>query len=102
MQLRTTDLDFRFAETFVGDPPDAYQRLLIDALNGDASLFARADEVERAWLIADPIIAAWEQTRRPPLFEYDPGLWGPIEAAQWMESQGRQWFDTCPVLHERK
>jgi glucose-6-phosphate 1-dehydrogenase len=102
MQLRTTDLDFRFAETFDGDPPDAYQRLLIDALGGDASLFARADEVERAWLIVDPIIAAWEQTARPPLFEYEPGLWGPIESTSWMEAQGRQWFDSCPVLHERK
>ena len=102
MQLRTTDLDFRFAETFTGDLPDAYQRLLIDALNGDASLFARADEVERAWLIVDPIIAAWEQTRQPALFEYEPGLWGPTESTTWMASQSRQWFDTCPVLHERK
>jgi glucose-6-phosphate 1-dehydrogenase len=102
MQLRTTDLDFRFAETFSGDLPDAYQRLLIDALNGDASLFARADEVERAWSIIDPIIAAWEQTGQPPLFTYEPGNWGPAESTKWMELQGRQWFDTCPVLHERK
>jgi glucose-6-phosphate 1-dehydrogenase len=102
MQLRTTDLDFRFSETFASELPDAYQRLLIDAVNGDASLFARADEVERAWQIVDPIIAAWEQVRQPPLHEYEPGLWGPGESATWMQSQGRQWFDTCPVLHERR
>jgi glucose-6-phosphate 1-dehydrogenase len=101
MRLRTTALDFQFAEAFAGELPDAYQRLLLDAFSGDASLFARADEVERAWQIIDPILAAWEQTQSPPLYEYVPGLWGPTESTDWMQAQGRQWFDACPVLHER-
>ena len=56
MQLRLTDLDFRFTREFRGTMPEAYERLLLDALEGDASLFARADEVEAAWSIFDPIL----------------------------------------------
>ena len=93
-----TDLSFRFREKFAGPMPEAYQRLLLDAMNGDASLFARADEVETAWGIVDPIQAAWDQGCSP-LRMYEPGLWGPVETTEWMEQQGRSWFDTCPVLH---
>jgi len=99
MRLRTTDLDFRFAEHYSGNMPDAYQRLLLDALNGDASLFARSDEVELAWNIIDPIIAAWNSPAAPPLEIYPPALWGPQGVLDWMQAHGRQWFDVCPVLH---
>jgi glucose-6-phosphate 1-dehydrogenase len=98
MQLRLTDLDFRFAREFKSELPEAYQRLLLDALAGDASLFARADEVELAWGIIDPIIAAWQEHGRPPLCQYEPGYWGPDESTRWMHEQGREWFDTCPVI----
>ena len=57
--------------------PEAYQRLLLDVMHGDASLFARADEVELAWGIIDPIQQGWEQPGLPPLALYEPGLWGP-------------------------
>jgi glucose-6-phosphate 1-dehydrogenase len=99
MELQLADLEFRFEREFAGELPDAYQRLLLDALEGDASLFARSDEVELAWGIIDPIIAAWEQTNRPPLATYEQGFWGPETSTAWMEAQGRQWFDACPVLH---
>ena len=59
--------------------PEAYQRLLLDVMHGDASLFARADEVELAWGIIDPIQAGWEQPGRPPLALYEAGEWGPAE-----------------------
>ncbi|MEX0679152.1 MAG: glucose-6-phosphate dehydrogenase [Pirellulales bacterium] len=98
MRLRLTDLEFRFQREFAGVMPEAYQRLLLDAMQGDASLFARSDEVELAWGIIDPIIAAWRETNGPPLEIYEPALWGPDQATAWMERQGRQWFDTCPVL----
>ena len=78
--------------------PDAYQRLLLDSLTGDASLFARSDEVELAWGIIDPIIEAWKSPAAPDLFPYTPGLWGPAEAGEWMHRQKREWFDVCPVL----
>jgi glucose-6-phosphate 1-dehydrogenase len=99
MQLRLTDLDFRFAREFKAEIPEAYQRLLLDAFAGDASLFARADEVELAWSIIDPILAAWRRQRLPPLTSYQPGCWGPDESRRWMHEQGREWFDTCPVIH---
>ena len=99
MQLRQTDLDFRFQREFRGTMPEAYERLLLDALEGDASLFARADEVEAAWAICDPILEEWERSDKPPLYIYEPGLWGPEESTDWMAAQGRQWFDICPVLH---
>jgi glucose-6-phosphate 1-dehydrogenase len=98
MKLRMTDLDFSFSREFKGVMPEAYERLLLDVFQGDASLFARADEVELAWGIIDPIAAAWRETSRPQLETYEPGLWGPSNSAQWMYEQGRQWFDACPVL----
>jgi glucose-6-phosphate 1-dehydrogenase len=98
MRLRLTDLEFDFLREFSGRMPEAYERLLLDAFQGDASLFARSDEVELAWGIIDPIIAAWEKSGDPPLEIYEPGLWGPVNATAWIERQGRQWFDTCPVL----
>jgi glucose-6-phosphate 1-dehydrogenase len=98
MDLRQTDLDFDFHSEFHRPLPEAYERLLLDALEGDASLFARADEVEAAWRIVDPIIKTWQETDYPPLLPYDAGDWGPLESAQWMEAQSREWFDNCPVL----
>lgn len=99
MKTRTSHLDFSFRSADGGQSmPDAYQRLLLDALNGDASLFARSDEVELAWGIIDPIIAAWDSPAAPRLCTYPTGLWGPTEANSWMNAQNRQWFDVCPVL----
>jgi glucose-6-phosphate 1-dehydrogenase len=68
-------------------------------MNGDASLFARHDEVECAWSIIDPIIAAWQTSAAPPLGTYPKGQWGPSASDEWMRGQGREWFDVCPVLH---
>ncbi|WP_040351831.1 glucose-6-phosphate dehydrogenase [Blastopirellula marina] len=99
MRTRTTDLDFRFRRQFAGDLPDAYQRLLLDAIQGDASLFARSDEVELAWGIVDPILAAWNSPAAPELVKYEAGGWGPDSSTDWMMKQGRQWFDVCPILH---
>jgi glucose-6-phosphate 1-dehydrogenase len=99
MKLRQTDLDFRYQREFRGMIPEAYERLLLDAIEGDASLFARADEVEASWSICDPILGEWQRSDKPALCIYEPGLWGPEESTQWMADQGRQWFDICPVLH---
>ena len=99
MQLRLTDLDFRFDREFPSGMPDAYQRLLLDVLHGDASLFARSDEVELSWAFIDPILAAWGSPSAPPLYIYERGCWGPRESQAWLADQGREWFDVCPVLH---
>ncbi|MEM9644748.1 MAG: glucose-6-phosphate dehydrogenase, partial [Planctomycetota bacterium] len=98
MKTRTSTLDFGFQEASDGSMPDAYQRLLLDAVQGDASLFARSDEVELAWGIIDPIIEAWRSPAAPPLHAYETGIWGPTECTEWMHDQKREWFDVCPVL----
>ena len=98
MKLKLSQLDFRFGSD-TGEMPDAYQRLLQDALQGDASLFARSDEVELAWKIIDPIIAAWRSPAAPPMNSYPVGGWGPEGSTAWMHAQGREWFDVCPVIH---
>ncbi|QDT60935.1 Glucose-6-phosphate 1-dehydrogenase [Stieleria bergensis] len=99
MKTRTSTLDFSFNREAGGKShSDAYQRLLLDSMLGDASLFARSDEVELAWGIIDPIIAAWKSPAAPPLHQYETGFWGPSEASPWMQQQGREWFDVCPVL----
>ncbi len=102
MQLRLTDLSFRFREKFATALPDAYQRLLLDVMLGDPSLFARADEVELAWSLMDPIQQTWDEHDRPELLGYEPGQWGPPESALWIAQQGHRWFDACPVLDEAR
>jgi glucose-6-phosphate 1-dehydrogenase len=98
MRLQLTDLDFSFRQNYKGNLPEAYQRLLLDALNGDASLFARHDEVELSWGIIDPVLAAWTGPAASALETYEPGGWGPESSTTWMSEQGRDWFDVCPVL----
>ena len=98
MQMRLTDLEFRFDREFLGSLPDAYQRLLLDVASGDASLFARSDEVELAWGVIDPVLQAWERSDVPLLETYPEDDWGPLGSTEWMRQQGRQWFDVCPVL----
>jgi glucose-6-phosphate 1-dehydrogenase len=98
MKLRLTDLSFQFKEKFLGHMPEAYQRLLLDVMHGDASLFSRSDEVELAWSIIDPIQQGWDRSAGPALTFYETGGWGPPGAVEWMRRQGREWFDMCPVL----
>jgi glucose-6-phosphate 1-dehydrogenase len=92
-------LDFRFRREFPHAIPDAYERLLLDAATGDASLFARNDEVELCWSVIDPILAGWQSHHAPPLDPYYAGQWGPGISNRWMRQQQFEWFDVCPVLH---
>ena len=98
MKLRLTDLEFSYSREFAGRLPEAYEPLLLDVMEGDASLFARADEVEKSWEIIDPFVQAWGGTATPQIDVYEPGDWGPIASIDWMAAQGRTWFDQCPVL----
>jgi glucose-6-phosphate 1-dehydrogenase len=95
--MRSVDMEFHYAESF-GETaiPESYERLLLDAINGDASLFTRADEVETAWGLMDPILKAWEGEQVPPLTFYDPGTWGPAEAHELLHQSGRSWMDGVP------
>ncbi|MFM8703213.1 MAG: glucose-6-phosphate dehydrogenase, partial [Planctomycetia bacterium] len=73
MRLRLTDLEFSYSREFTGRLPEAYEPLLLDVMTGDASLFARADEVEKAWEIVDPFVRAWASDAMPPIETYEPG-----------------------------
>ena len=70
---------------------DAYETLILDALQGDASLFTRADEVEEAWSIVDPIIESWATSPAPDVPDYDAGTWGPDAADALLARDGRRW-----------
>ena len=98
MNLRLTDLEFSYSREFTGRLPEAYEPLLLDVMTGDASLFARADEVEKSWEIIDPFVRAWSSVDMPQIDTYEPGDWGPRASVEWMAAQGRTWFDSCPVL----
>ena len=80
MRMAPAALDFDYEHHFGTTSPDAYQRLLLDALRGDQTLFLRADEVEVAWQWTDSVRASWERGGSPPLLEYAAGSWGPPEA----------------------
>jgi glucose-6-phosphate 1-dehydrogenase len=91
LQIRTVNMDFRYGSSFAVDSPDAYETLLVDAMVGDASLFTRADEVERAWEILQPILDAWNTGQGGPLHFYAAGTWGPPAADELLERDGRAW-----------
>lgn len=96
MVMRPAHLEMSYEESFRGHRiPEAYERLLLDALNGDASLFARSDEIELAWSFIDPIIEAWEGDDAPELFTYEPGTWGPEAAERLISGLGRHWSISC-------
>jgi len=91
-QQRSVTMDFRYGISFgTTSLPDAYERLLLDVMLGDATLFAREDEIERAWELIDPLLQAWETDAAPPLERYEAGTWGPVGADQLMQTAGRHW-----------
>ena len=95
-EMRSVDMEFHYRSSFGdGALPDAYERLLLDALNGDASLFARSDGIEMAWQLIDPVVQGWESPDAPPLALYEPGSWGPTEADELIARDGRTWRRGC-------
>ncbi len=91
--MHPVDLTFHYRDSFdTTTVPDSYERLLIDAITGDAALFTREDEIEAAWRIVDPIITSWETSTSAPSLEfYEPGSWGPDEADELLARTGRRW-----------
>jgi len=85
-------LGFDYEQSFGGQAlPSAYERLLLDAMGGNASLFARADEIEFAWAWVDPILDGWSSPQGPPLAFYPSATWGPEAAQRLLEADGRSW-----------
>jgi glucose-6-phosphate 1-dehydrogenase len=89
--LQPVKMDFRYGTSFGTEPPEAYERLIVDCMIGDATLFARADEVEAAWALMDPILAVWAEHRPGDFPNYESGTWGPASAAKLFAREGRGW-----------
>lgn len=90
--MQPVKMDFRYSTSFGKASPEAYERLLLDAMAGDATLFARRDEVENAWAFIDEVESAWHNDGpQPPMCEYPAGSWGPKEADQLLKQDGRFW-----------
>jgi glucose-6-phosphate 1-dehydrogenase len=83
-------MDFHYGSTFGGSSPEAYERLLLDVMAGDPTLFMRRDAVEAAWQWIMPILGRWESASIKPA-AYGAGEWGPAEAGRLIESAGRKW-----------
>ena len=95
-EMRSVDMDFHYHSSFNGTLlPEAYERLLLEALQGDASLFTRSDELEAAWQLVDPILQGWTDRYTPPLASYKTGSWGPEEADQLLARDGHLWRLGC-------
>ncbi|HEX2046377.1 MAG TPA: glucose-6-phosphate dehydrogenase [Acidimicrobiales bacterium] len=89
-RVRSVSMDFFYGAAFLEETPEAYERLLLDALLGDPTLFIRSDEVAQAWRIVEPVLEAFEEGDLP-LARYEAGTWGPPEADVLLDGDGRRW-----------
>ena len=96
MRTRSVDMTFLYEQDFGKNIlPDAYERLVLDALQGDATLFTRSDEIELAWGLVDPILEGWISKYAPTLAFYESGTWGPGKADEFIQADGRTWLYGC-------
>jgi glucose-6-phosphate 1-dehydrogenase len=96
MRTRSVDMTFLYEQDFGKNTlPDAYERLILDALHGDAALFTRSDEIELAWSLVDPILQGWQSAHAPTLAFYESSTWGPGKANEFIQTDGRRWFYIC-------
>lgn len=95
-ETRSVDMEFHYRTSFEDERlPDAYERLLLDTLQGDAALFTRGDEIEIAWRLIDPIVQAWQSPQAPPLLTYPVGSWGPAQADSLLSRDEHHWLSGC-------
>ena len=95
-KMRSVDMDFHYQSSFRESVlPEAYERLLLEALSGNASLFTRSDGIEAAWRVIDPVIDGWMSSNVSPLVSYPPKTWGPDEANQLLAREGHVWRLGC-------
>ncbi len=91
VQIRPVTMDFGYGSSFGITSPEAYERLLLDSMLGDSTLFTRGDEVETSWSLMTPILREWEQGAPSPFPNYEAGTWGPQEANDLLAQDGRSW-----------
>lgn len=94
--IQPMDMEFHYSQGYAGLPlPEAYERLLLDAIQGDAALFTREDEIDLSWKLVDYVLNGWESPSAPPLGSYPRGSWGPSEADMLLFADGRGWRLGC-------
>jgi glucose-6-phosphate 1-dehydrogenase len=91
MQIRAVNMDFFYGSSFVREQPEAYERLLLDCMIGDSTLFTRRDEVEAAWTFIQGILDEWKNEPREIIYTYESGSWGPQAADEFIWRDGRRW-----------
>jgi glucose-6-phosphate 1-dehydrogenase len=92
LRLSSQEMHFRYAEAFKTTPPEAYETLLLDVMNADATLFMRSDQVESAWNVVNPVLKAWESVEPSDFPNYPSGSWGPESAEELIAQDGRSWL----------
>ena len=92
LRLNPRDMNFRYSEAFKTEPPEAYETLLLDVIQGDATLFMRGDQVECAWNVVDPVLQVWDSVEAPDFPNYPSGSWGPESAEALIAQDGRSWL----------
>jgi glucose-6-phosphate 1-dehydrogenase len=90
MRIRPVNMEFRYGTSFLSESPEAYERLILDAMRGEATLFTRNDEIEALWGIIDPILTAWHEDQSSPIPQYRAGSAGPAQADRLLD-EGRRW-----------
>jgi glucose-6-phosphate 1-dehydrogenase len=101
MKLLPVEMDFMYQDAYTESLPEAYEALLLDVLNGDATLFMRADQVESAWKVVMPIVEAWRKFPAKQLHFYKAGTWGPTASNTILKPHAREWF-RLPVRNGEK
>ena len=91
VRIYPVKMEFNYSSSFGGQHPEAYERLILDVMAGDATLFMRRDAVEAAWQFVMPILDTWSRNACANIPEYQCGTWGPLEADRMIQADGRQW-----------
>ena len=99
--IENVSMDFHYSDLTSKELPDAYERLLLDVLNGDPTLYARNDAVEACWKYIDPVLEAWNSNPHIGIYNYPVGSWGPKEAKQLFENKNQSWHNPCPSLNKK-
>ena len=100
-RVEQVNMDFHYADLADSYVPSAYERLLLDAMLGDATLYARGDAVEAAWEFVNPILEAWKHDASIPVYGYPAGTWGPEHADDMIEGEDLTWRYPCRNLADR-
>ena len=91
-KVQNVNMDFHYSDLAQNKIPEAYERLLLDCMIGDSTLYARADAVRASWKFVDPILTAWKNNPDIPLYFYESNTWGPKEANQLFDNKLLKWL----------